>query len=46
MPLTAKLHADIARAIASGKEDAAAAAADRLLDTIETFTRATVTTEF
>jgi DNA-binding GntR family transcriptional regulator len=46
MPLTAKLHADIARAIAAGKEDAAAVAADRLLDTIETFTRATVTTDF
>jgi DNA-binding GntR family transcriptional regulator len=46
MPLTAKLHADMARAIAAGKEDAAAVAADRLLDTIETFTRATVTTDF
>lgn len=46
MPLTAKLHADIARAIAAGKEGAAGAAADRLLDTIETFTRATVTTDF
>jgi DNA-binding GntR family transcriptional regulator len=46
MPLTAKLHADIARAIASGKEEAAAVAADRLLDTIEAFTRATVTTDF
>ena len=46
MPLTAKLHADIARAIASGKEEAAVVAADRLLDTIEAFTRATVTTDF
>jgi DNA-binding GntR family transcriptional regulator len=46
LPLTAKLHADIARAIASGKEKAAAVAADRLFDTIEVFTRATVTTDF
>jgi DNA-binding GntR family transcriptional regulator len=46
MPQTAKLHADIARAIASGKEAAAEIAANRLLDSIETFTRATVTTEF
>lgn len=42
MPLTAKLHADIARAIASGGEDAAAAATDKLLDAIEAFTRSTV----
>ena len=46
MPLTATLHADIARAIAAGDQDAAARALDRLLDTIEAFTRATVTTEF
>jgi DNA-binding GntR family transcriptional regulator len=46
MPLTAKLHADIARAIATGDRTAAGRAADRLLDTIETFTRATVTTDF
>ena len=46
MPQTAKLHADIARAIAAGDEDAAAAAMDRLLDNIETFTRATVSTDF
>ena len=46
MPQTAKLHADMARAIASGQEDAAELAANRLLDTIEAFTRATVTTEF
>ena len=46
MPLTAKLHADIARAIGSGDEEAAARAADRLLDSIETFTRATVSTDF
>jgi DNA-binding GntR family transcriptional regulator len=42
MPETAKLHADIARAIAAGEEKAAAAALDRLLDSIEAFTRATV----
>lgn len=46
MPLTATLHADIARAIAAGDQDAAARALDRLLDTIEAFTRATVTTGF
>lgn len=42
MPLTAKLHADIARAIAAQDEAGAARGCDRLLDAIETFTRATV----
>jgi DNA-binding GntR family transcriptional regulator len=42
MPETAKLHADIARAIAAGDDKAAGAALDRLLDNIEAFTRATV----
>ncbi len=42
MPLTAKLHADIARAIADGDEERAAKASDRLLDEIEKFTRETV----
>ncbi|HEX6321094.1 MAG TPA: GntR family transcriptional regulator [Burkholderiales bacterium] len=42
MPETAKLHADIARAIAAGDAQAAASALDRLLDSIEAFTRATV----
>ena len=42
MPLTAKLHADIARAIATGDEDRAAKASDRLLNLIEKFTRSTV----
>jgi DNA-binding GntR family transcriptional regulator len=42
MPETAKLHADIARAIAAGDAKGAAAALDRLLDNIEAFTRATV----
>ena len=42
MPLTAKLHADIARAIAAGDEERAAKANDRLLNLIEKFTRSTV----
>ncbi len=42
MPATAKLHADIARAIADRDEERAANASDRLLDLIEEFTRATV----
>jgi len=42
MPLTAKLHADIARAIAEGSEERAAKASDKLLDVIEKFTRHTV----
>ena len=41
MPLTAKLHADIARAIAAGDEDKAAQASDLLLDVVEKFTRDT-----
>lgn len=45
MPLTAKLHADIARAIAAGDETAAGNALDRLLDNIEAFTRASVSTD-
>ncbi|HVF65851.1 MAG TPA: GntR family transcriptional regulator [Casimicrobiaceae bacterium] len=45
MPLTAKLHADIARAIADKDEKRAAQASDRLLDVIEAFTRATVSLE-
>ena len=46
MPLTAKLHADIARAIGAGAEAAAAKAMDKLLDTVAKFTRDTVTTDF
>ena len=42
LPETGKLHADIARAVAKGDEDAAAGATDRLLDKIRSFTRATV----
>ena len=45
MPLTAKLHADIARAIAGEDEDGAAKATDRLLDVIEKFTLDTVSTD-
>ena len=45
MPLTAKLHADIARAIAGGDEERAARSSDRLLDEIEKFTRDTVSTD-
>ena len=41
MPLTAKLHAAIARAIAAGDEERAAKASDKLLDAIEKFTRDT-----
>lgn len=42
MPLTARQHADIARAIAAGDEKGASAALDSLMDYIEEFTRATV----
>ena len=45
MPLTAKLHADIARAIADEDEERAAKATDRLLDVIEKFTLDTVSTD-
>ncbi|MBK8322019.1 MAG: GntR family transcriptional regulator [Betaproteobacteria bacterium] len=41
LPRTAKLHADIARAIAAGDEARAAKASDKLLDAIEKFTRNT-----
>jgi DNA-binding GntR family transcriptional regulator len=43
LPLASRLHADIARAIAASDQGAAAAASDRLMDYIETFTRATLT---
>jgi DNA-binding GntR family transcriptional regulator len=46
LPETARLHADTAKAIADADETAAARALDALLDNIETFTRATVSTEF
>jgi len=46
LPVTARLHADTAQAIATGDEAAAARALDALLDNIEAFTRATVSTDF
>ncbi len=39
---SAEVHAALARAIAAGEADAAAAASDRLIDYIEAFTRATL----
>ena len=45
MPHTAKLHADIARAIADADEERAMKASDKLLDAIEKFTRDTVSTD-
>ncbi|TSA12205.1 MAG: GntR family transcriptional regulator [Betaproteobacteria bacterium] len=45
MPLTAKLHADIARSIGAGDETAAGKAMDKLLDLVAQFTRDTVTAD-
>lgn len=45
LPLCARLHADQARAIASGDRAATAEATDRLMDYMETFTRATLDAE-
>jgi DNA-binding FadR family transcriptional regulator len=42
LPEAAAVHAALARAIADGAPEGAAAASDRLLDYIEAFTRATV----
>jgi len=42
LELTARQHADVARAIAAGDRERAASASDRLLDYIESFTRATL----
>lgn len=44
MPLAARLHANVALAIASRDEKAAAAASDALMEYLEDFTRATLTT--
>jgi len=41
LPLAARLHADVARAVAAGEGEAAQQASDRLLDYIEAFARAT-----
>jgi DNA-binding FadR family transcriptional regulator len=46
LPVTARLHANIARAIADSNQSAAAKASDALLDNIESFTRNTVSTDF
>jgi DNA-binding GntR family transcriptional regulator len=45
LPLTAKLHADVAHAIAAGDEAAASKAMDKLLVNITQFTRDTVITD-
>ena len=42
LPLAARLHADIARAIANGDRDAAARGSDALVDYIQAFARATI----
>lgn len=46
MPETAHAHAVLARAIAQGDEEGAAKALDVLLDGIQAFTKATLTTDF
>jgi DNA-binding GntR family transcriptional regulator len=43
LPLTAGLHAKLAQSIAKGDGEAAASASDKLVDYVESFTRATVT---
>jgi DNA-binding GntR family transcriptional regulator len=45
LPEAARAHAALARAIAEGRPEPAAAASDRLLDYIEAFTRATVSAD-
>jgi hypothetical protein len=42
LPLCARLHATQARAIAEGESEAAARSTDKLMDYVESFTRATV----
>jgi DNA-binding GntR family transcriptional regulator len=44
LPHCARLHAAVARCIADGDTEGAAEASDRLIDYVETFTRATVNT--
>ena len=46
LPLMAKLHSDLARAISMREEEKAAVALDTLMDQIERFTKATVSTEY
>ena len=45
LPKIARLHADEARAIAKGRPERAMAASDKLIDYVESFTRATVGAE-
>jgi DNA-binding GntR family transcriptional regulator len=45
LPLAARLHAEVARAIAKGAGEEAANASDRLVDYIERFARATVSAD-
>ncbi len=42
LPLIARLHAAVARAIAAGDADAAGEASDRLVDYVQAFTRGTI----
>ena len=42
LPVTARLHAEIARAIAAGDEARAGQASDKLIDYVEKCARATV----
>ena len=42
LPVAARHHAEVIRAIALGEEQRAEAAADRLMDYVEELTRATV----
>ena len=42
MPLAARLHAGVARAVAKGDQGAAAAASDRLIDYIQDFSRKSI----
>ena len=42
LPLTARLHAQLARTISEGDAEGAGQASDKLVDYVEAFTRATV----
>jgi DNA-binding GntR family transcriptional regulator len=44
LPLAARLHAEVARAVAAGEAETAGRASDRLIDYIEAFARATAGT--
>jgi DNA-binding FadR family transcriptional regulator len=45
LPQTARLHAEIAAAVAAGDDGAAQACLSRLLDNVEAFTRASLDTD-